>query len=78
MSRADIGGRELDRFLICVLDVISVNGDSGVCVGMSGLFLRAIGICVDDMLVSALEGKVDVLCLRDDLNWSFVDVDGRR
>jgi hypothetical protein len=75
MSRADIGGRELDRFLVCVLDVISVNGESGVCVGMSGLFLRAIGIRIDDVLIGVLDKDGDFLCLAYDLNGNFVDVD---
>jgi hypothetical protein len=75
MSRADIGGRELDRFLICVLDVISVNGEPGVCVGMSGLFLRAIGIRIDDVLIGVLDKDGYFLCLAYDLNGNFVDVD---
>jgi hypothetical protein len=75
MSRADIGGRELDRFLVCVLDVISVNGESGVCVGMSGLSLRAIGIRIDDVLIGVLDKDDDFLCLAYDLNGNFVDVD---
>lgn len=75
MSRTATAGRELDRVLICVLDVISLNGESGVCVAMSGLFLRAIGIRIDDVLISVFGGEGDVLCLGYNLNGNFIDVD---
>jgi hypothetical protein len=62
MSLVDKEGRELDLLLVCVCEVISVRGDSGVAAVLPALFRRSIGISRVLDLTKELDGDFYFEC----------------